>query len=445
MTILLLIISIISGCMGEKSVLQPLEEGKGKLKVIAHDEKMFYQTFGNYFNMKFPHIEFEVISQKDLPNHETKNMSHWQITEKLIQKHKPDIIFFYDDKMFGEYAQAGKLYALDEIIAQEKFDIEGYMPGLIDMLRAKGNGKLYGLAAECYPQLLYYNRDLFKEYGIELPRNQMTWEEVFALSKRFTGLGNKQVYGLEQRYGDVDDVLLQIADTYSVKLLDPKGEKLLIQSDNWKRIIKMTVDAVRAKAIHFQPVNEQGRQEAQLFIEGKAALITGGMWWADELRAHAQYTKMKEINWDIVTMPIDPATPNESADVYLSTIYAITEQSQNKRAAWEFIKFMNDREMAKVIGKSGGMLPTRMQSLKDFYGRNTAPLYALRPKETTGNENQATYIYDFRRVFRPLLKSCLRQVIENKKTMDEALVELETKGQQMLLKVKAAEKIKKKS
>lgn len=46
--------------------------------------------------------------------------------EKFIEKNKPDVLLL-KDKLFEKYAQNGKLYGLDQIISQEKFDVEGYM------------------------------------------------------------------------------------------------------------------------------------------------------------------------------------------------------------------------------------------------------------------------------------------------------------------------------
>ena len=48
----------------------------------------------------------------------------------------------------------------------------------------------------------------------------------------------------------------------------------------------------------------------------------------------------------VAAAPVNPAKPDESAYVKLSEIYAISADSPNKRAAWEFVKFVNWPEMA---------------------------------------------------------------------------------------------------
>lgn len=453
--LLLAFVFMLNGCSGEKPVLGALEEGKGKIKVVYHNEELFYEQYGNYFKVKYPDIEFEIVSMEELyANRKDKEPFDYDAElKKFFEKHKPDVMLLRDS-MFETFAQEGKLYSLEEIIAQEKFDLEGYFPGLIEMIRAKGNGTLYGLAPNFYTNALYYNRDLFKERNIEPPRNKMSWQEVIDLSKRFIGSDDNQVCGLFQEYGDVEQVVFNIVSTSGLNMFDQKGEKLLMNSAGWKKAIALATDAVRSKAVYMSPSeNNQGGQatvfDHNAFMKGKAAMIIDGNWMAHQLKNPRFFGNeaTKKINWDIVTAPINPATPDESNYVQLSDIYAISADSLNKRAAWEFVKFVNGTEMAKAASRSrGGQLPTYYKFYKDIDGRSTEPFYMLKPKSSQaspwGNKNVPAEFYE---LIHPVLSEALKQIIDNKKSVDEALADLEVKGQAMLVKAREAEKARKAS
>lgn len=448
--LLLTITSMLSGCLGEKSVLEQLEEGKGKIKVLYYSEESFYQQYGNYFNVKFPDIEFEVVSSEEMyaNRKDGEPFDYEAEMKKFLEKHKPDVLFL-DDSSFETYAKDGKLYNLEEIIAQEKFDLEGYMPGLVDMIRAKGNGTLYGLAPYFYTNVLYYNRALFKEHNIEPPRNKMSWQEVIDLSKRFIGIGSgdNQVFGLYQEYGDVERIMDNIVSTSGLKLVDQKGEKLLINSDGWKKAITLATDAVRSKAVYIPPRDNGGENGRMMsvgdnaFMKGKAAMIVESTWYARQLKDRYRFDKeTKQIDWDIVTAPVDPATPEESGNVFLSEIYAIAADSPNKRAAWEFVKFVNGTEMAKAASRTlSGQLPTRNQFFKEIDGRSTEPFYMLKPKSNTERYNKNIPM-EFYEPYSQLLRKALQDIIDNKKSVNEAVAELEAKGQAELVKAREAEK-----
>ncbi|GAC41460.1 periplasmic component [Paenibacillus popilliae ATCC 14706] len=399
----------------------------------------FYKDYGSLFTAaKHLNIEFDVISTV-----KGRGELEYEEIHKLIEKHQPDVLLL-DEKLLASYAQEGKLYSLDEMIAEEKFDIAGYMPGVIDNLRARGNGTLYGLAPRFTVPVLCYNRDVFEENHIELPRNKMSWQELFDLSKRFEGMGSgeNRVFGLDQPFWFLDNALQYIASSFSLSMFDMKAEKLLLNSDGWKRAVTLTTDVIRSKTVSLPLVESKGEPTAlndDPFFTGKAAMTIAEPWFI-------AYNNMdiggKKLNWDMVTLPVNPGNPDESPHVRLEEIYAISATSQNKRAAWEFIKFANGVEMAKVFSRSvSGSLPTRGQFIKEFGGKSAEPFYMLKPSsQISFLWNRRDVPEEFNSSFTPLLTDALEAIIANKKTVDEALAELEVKGQDALVKARAAKK-----
>ena len=442
--LLLTIMSLLGGCFGGNSEMAPLKDGKGKLRIVYKDEESFNRDYGNLFLMKYPDIEVEVIAQDELFEQFEQNSSFELNEEKkrVIEKYKPDVLLL-NESMFEAFAQDGRLYDLDMVINQDKYDIDGFMPGLIDKLKEKGNGKLYGLTPYFETPVLYYNRGLFKEYNIEPPRDKMSWKELLDLAGRFA---NEGIYGLYQTEKP-EKLLYDIATASGLRLVDAKGEKLLIQSEGWKEAVTMTADAIRNKSVYIpeQDANNERRDRFyEPFHQEKAAMTFQESWFTVRLKEVPMYEKTPKIDWGIVTTPVDPANPNESAYVHLSEIYAISANSENKRAAWEFIQFINGTDMAQVatLGNNG-KLPTRTGYFKDLEGRSTEPFYLLKPKQGKGLLEDKNIPRGFTNLFDPLLSEALQAIIDKQKTIDEALVELEMKGQQAL--IKAREEAAKKS
>ncbi|MGG0813467.1 extracellular solute-binding protein [Paenibacillus alvei] len=454
--VLLTMISLISGCFGERSELAPLKDGKGKIRVVYKSEDAFYQDYGNFFKMMSPDIDVEVISQEEMFGGADKEESFdWnEEKKKLLDKYKPDVLFL-NESMFETFAQEGRLYDIEPAISQDQYKLDGFMPGLIDRLRAKGNGKLYGLTPSFETNVIYYNRNLFKKYQIEPPNGKMTWKELLDLAERFASVesGKKQVFGLYQTKGPAS-LMYDIAAASGLKLVDEKSSKLLIDSDGWKEAMKMTADAVRNHAAYAPPPMEEGEQldgydnsdfekhrdylkqysrSNELFYIGQAAMTIQAPWFASFLRDIPYYSKTPEIDWGIAAAPVNPAKPDESAYVKLSEIYAISADSPNKRAAWEFVKFVNGPEMAQVAGKAmNDTLPTRSDYFKDFRGRETDAFYLLKPMQASGVSDKKSIPAGFHSEFDVLLSDVLKSLIDQEKTLDEAVAELQLKGQEML-------------
>lgn len=436
---LLLIMSLVSGCFGNDSEAESVKKAKGTIKVVYQDEEAFNRDYGQLFKLKHPEIDVEVVSKSELySKFNQPDFDFEKESQKLLDKYQPDVLLL-DEEKYKEFAQGGKLYAIDGAIKQDRYDIEGFMPGLIDRLKVLGKGTLYGLTPSIDTSVLYYNRDIFKEHNIEPPRNQMSWKEFFELAARVTNAGSKDkhLYAIDQDIGGADSLMYRIATSTALRLFDAKGEKLLIDSDDWKEAIRQATDAVRSKALYTptqkgpQPVEP----EKGLFFTGQAAMKLGNPWDLRVLRDK----KGVKINWDVVTTPVDPLTPNETGDVYFRDIYAIAANSQNKDAAWEFIKFVNGEDMAKVTSRTNvGMIPSipsRPEYFKELDGRSTEAFYALKLKEFSsmdvlwGNKNvPEEYISSFQ----ALLNEALQAILDNEKSVDEAVNELQMKGQEAL-------------
>ncbi|MBG9794606.1 sugar ABC transporter substrate-binding protein [Paenibacillus dendritiformis] len=454
--LLTMVVAMISGCFGEKPVLEELgKDGKGKIKVVYYSEEAFYSDYGNSFNVKYPEIEFEVVNQEEMYQEMQKNedADYREEMRKFLDKHKPDVLMI-DLQTMEKMAQEGKLYNLDAVIAQEKFDLEGFMPGLIDMIRAKGGGSLYGLAPNFYTNVIFYNAGLFREHNIEPPRNKMTWQELIDLSSRFsgTGSGENQIYGYYERFGSADQLLNRIAQGSSLRLFDAKGEKLVFNTDGWKQAMKLASEAIRNKAIYTQPMDEGNERvfmgDDDLFFKGKAAMIIDGPWVISELKNRMMWDKeAKEIDWGMVTAPVDPANPDESSYATLNEVFAIAADSPNKRAAWEFVKFVNGTEMAKAASRSSrGTLPTRNQFMKEIDGKSTEAFYLLRPKaeyESMWGGPNVKIPSDFYRDFSTIMAKEMKAVVDNKKSVEEAAAAIQAKGEEALQRGREAEKARK--
>ncbi|MDG0872559.1 extracellular solute-binding protein [Paenibacillus thiaminolyticus] len=437
--LLLGVVVLLSGCFGSKPVLEELgEEGKGTIKILYYNEDDFYREYGNAFNVKFPNIEFDIVSTKELMDKRRSGQDFDYRSElaKWVDLHKPDVLLLGGDE-YEEYAQAGKLFNLEPIIKQEQFDVDGYMPGLIDSLREKGGGSLYGLTPNFLTSVIFYNADLFAEHGIELPRSGLSWQELFDLAARFKGAGtvDEPVYGLYAGDGDAAELLDSIARTLKLQRFDAQGESVLLESEGWKQAFRMTADAVRSRTVKVLGAGEAPSYlpSDDLFMNGQAAMVIAGSGLAYNINDPSYSKKAKKFEWGIVPVPVDPANPGESPFASYRETFAISAESANKRAAWEFIKYVAGPERASADAQ--GMLyqlPTRIGYVKDLNGKSAEPLYALKPMDRKYERLDKKIPKSFDDAYAPLLNEALQAVIDQTSSVDEALANLQQQAQAAL-------------
>lgn len=120
----------------------------------------------------------------------------------------PDV-FYIPDYEFMQWADSGKLLALDEYVTQSEIDSMWDLS--TEMYRYDrnsfklGQGSLYGLPKDLGPYAIVYNKDLLqniikdKNLSLELPDSDvpMTWAEFVDYLKAITGDYNgKKIYGI---------------------------------------------------------------------------------------------------------------------------------------------------------------------------------------------------------------------------------------------------------
>lgn len=430
---------LVAGCTsgpGKKT-----EDTKSTLKVLFNDESWFYQQYGDLFTMKNgENIEFEVVSTQGLYNN-SEGKTYEEAFDELVDKEKPDVLMLGTNN-FEKYVGDGKLVELDPYIEKEKYNLEGIYPGLVDMLKEMGGNKLYGLSPSFYGNAVFYNKDLFNKYGVDLPHDGMTWQDILDLARRFPTEGDEKtrVYGYGDNYPtSIDSLISMISSSEGLTYVKPDTMKVTVDTDSWKRVFQLAIDAEKSGVVYnpdgdgFTGGSMEDYYQSQPFLMGRAAMAVGYPYMLQNMKdAKERLKDYKPFEIGIVSGPVDPSDPTSTYNANLSEIFAINATSPNKDAAWEFIKFINGEDYARVKSRSGGDLMTRMGFKKDFEGQSLDPFYALKPKASKIYDNMEKLPDNFYGEYNSILTRELGLVKDNKKTLDEALKTIQAEAQTAL-------------
>jgi len=430
----------------KENQLKPMgKDDEAKIKVMFWDSNYFFQEYGNMFATQFPNVEIEVVNMQSIYSEDSTETIEKKF-DKFVEENQPDVLFLQTE--FERYAQNGKLFPLDSVIKQDEFDLTGIHPAILKLLREQGGGKLYGLSPDFSSAALFYNVDLFKKYGVELPRDSMSWEEVLELAKRFPTDGDKdkRIYGLSaDNYVTVDSLIQTIGDGQDLRLLNANATEFNINTDSWKKVFQSAIIAAKSGALYVPTPEDQNINyssiedyfKQNLFVMGRSAMSFKYSYEVNViLQAKEQMKSVTPVNWGIVTAPVDPNNRNQSSYFSLGSIFAVNANSANKQAAWELVKYINSDGFAKLKSKSNrGNLLSRTEFNADVDGRSMEPFYKLEPKANTYNEYRKAPVKFFS-ALTDIMKPEIDAVLKDKKTLEEALKTIQEKGQEELLKAK---------
>ncbi len=224
--------------------------------------------------------------------------------------------------------------------------------------------------------VLYYNQDLIKNAGVELPKS---WWDLKDLVSKLTvrdDLGNIQIAGIAMgttdnvdHWSDIVGLLLR----QNGATIDAKN-----QNDNDKKISEV-LGFYTGFRNDFKTWNENLLPSTKLFSQGKLAFYFGPSWRVFDF---AQLNP--ELNYAIAPAPQMPTldSANDSPAAYLTNIHwatywaeGVNTNSPHQAEAWRFLEFLASHESlekfysaARQTGRDFGEIYPRIsmsQNLKD--------------------------------------------------------------------------------
>ena len=253
-----------------------------------------------------------------------------------------DVITIKSMPIYTSLVEKNLLMPLDNKIAESNLDMSPYL-GADEGIRM--NDQLYGLPFRNDYYLLYYNKTIFDNAGVEYPTNDMTWDEYRELAKKLTsGEGNDKIYGsyLHTWPGSLYrwglDAEHSMADG-NYEFLKPVYEHFLAMQNEDKTA--MDYSTLKMGNIHYSGP----------FYKEQVAMEPMGTWFANMI-INTKNKGETSVEWDAVKAPhFEGQDPNVA--VSNPTPIAINKNAAHPEEAWRFVEFMCTEPGADILASLG--------------------------------------------------------------------------------------------
>lgn len=463
---LTLLLGLLSACSGgnapseaENSVIRI-----GVLSGSSDNDAYFRQQYTDMFEMQFQNVEFEIEYAVDYyeqqfdrpaPGEEANQPDAYEKMKELLTGQNPVDVVVTDYNMLRRLNQDNLLQPLDPMIQKDKFDISDYVPTVIDGIKSVGDGSIYALTPTFTSYALYYNKKIFADKAIEPPTDKMTWDEIFNKARQVAGgEGEEKVFGFSfnRWVNDPFSDAQNFSGMLQLRIWDENGDKMVVNSGPWKQVWDTVSELHREDIVpdqeYMNQLYEKRSAESEpinnpffgdLFISGNVAMTLGESYYVNELRrANDNASKIEGfemVDWDVVTVPVDPQTPDSGGNINLSQLMGINTKAPNAEGAWEFIKFSNSKDWAKLKSRSTYELVARKEFLQPVggmqYNIDAFTMLKPLPPRTTNDDKiyqEKPNIWEAQNIGYELFQG----VMDGSKSVDEALAEWETRGNAIL-------------
>lgn len=418
---LLLFFVLLAGCANESN-RAPIT-----LTINYPSERLFYQKYGYDFENKYPDITIKVVKQDLSENSDTVGM---------------DVVFIDQLQLYNQLIDEGKLMNLDSVLRENSYPLSELSPVVLEAVRSKADSRIYGLSPSFISHAIFYNRDLFEEYGVPFPSNQMTWGEVLELANRFPNYNEagERLYGFKSNYytAIAFSTILRAGQTEGLSFINPDTLKVSFDSAEWKRIFEEVIDSFSKGIIYDQEDTGTGEVEPSPILTGQAAMEIHSSSMAYNFDSYSEMIGASKINWDLVTVPVGTHNRDQSDYYDVQEIFSISNATKHEQAAWKLIEFIMDNEqnMSNNSDKqpSSG-LPAKTDLIQPLGPHDLSPFYILQPVPYSNNPYDDVD-YEILNAFKEAGQKVIEEAIRNSISIDQAIQQIEAEGQQVIDEMK---------
>jgi len=263
---------------------------------------------------------------------------------------------------------------LQPLVDETGYDLNQFPESVVDFYRVDGEG-LVGIPFAVYPQIFYYNRELFDEAGLDYPPHKFgepyadgdAWDynKVRELGMELTvdGNGNDATspdfdasnivqFGFDEQWlGDARRIATMFG---SGSIVDADGKAVM--PDNWRASLQWTFDSMWKD--HFQPNSDQENSDllaaGNPFDSGNVAMAQTFTWYTCCIS--------NVTTWDIGVVPSYNGTT--TAALHADT-FRVLKSTQHPKEAFEVLTYLLDDASLDLLTVYGA-LPARPEE-RDAY------------------------------------------------------------------------------
>jgi multiple sugar transport system substrate-binding protein len=273
----------------------------------------------------------------------------------------PDVVIAPAAEMATLWAKQGAIMDLSSAVAPIQADMESELvPAGLGWV--KYDGKYYGIPFVNFNWGLFYNKDLFKEAGLDPEKPPKTFDEVADYAKKLTKVdanGNITQLGwmpLTEPYAAINTLMAGGGQFVDANGNPTFNDPNIVKTFQWDVSIakQFGLDKVMAFTSGFTAGNNP-------FQMGKVAMYVDGVWQINFLQQNAP-----DLKYGVAAIPYADPKYAESNDVGTNPIVVPTG-SKHPKEAMEFALFMGrSKEISSEFSAMISNLPQIKSELGTF-------------------------------------------------------------------------------
>ncbi|MEZ4862894.1 MAG: substrate-binding domain-containing protein [Caldilineaceae bacterium] len=239
----------------------------------------------------------------------------------------------------------------------------------------KWDNQLYFIPYDEGPTgLMFYNKDIFDEAGVDYPKADWTFDEMLDTAIKLTkGEGEDKIWGYDGLPGMGGDLNMAFLAPWGGRWwTEPCETSSVLDSEESITALEWWVSLRLEHNVTPTPA-EQATLPGNAFAFGRQAMMKGATWNIPWINASLK------ANWDIQHYPTGPVTRSCSS---MGSGYGITRDTSDNDAAWEYLRnYLSTEGQIYMWASTGRGSPARWSAWPEWLKSPLAPQSAMVAQE----------------------------------------------------------------
>jgi len=329
-------------------------------------------------NFEEQHSNVEV---KYISGIKKEDYAEW-LAEQFIKGTEPDIFFLLSED-FNLYASKGALMNLSDFMENDAdFSPEVYYPATFQY--GQYENQSYALPCESNLTFMFVNKSLLSREGIEMPKNNWTWQDFLDICRKVTRDTNGD--GIIDQFGYYDYSWQHAAISNGVKFFREDGRASYFADSRMEETVKFMIE--------LRNIHKGYEVNPKDFDMGRVAFRP---FTFSEYRTYKPYPwrikKYTSFEWECIKMPAGPSGGNIS--ILNTLLIGMSSRTKNSDLAWELIKSIcYDKIIQQTILKKSQALPVRRDVImsseaQEIFSWDLAENNAMTPADISASMDES--------------------------------------------------------
>ncbi|KOF22862.1 ABC transporter substrate-binding protein [Ensifer adhaerens] len=241
-------------------------------------------------------------------------------------------------------------------LSKEKFPAADIEKDFFPIVSAMKRGEdYYGLPTAVRSMALFYNKNLFKDAGLDPNKPPQTLDEMVKAAKATTkqdSAGNFQTVGMALDIARQDhnwwrEILIR---QFGGEPYSADGTKVTYNSDGGRKALEFYTGLQSGEKVGQEGFMDEGQAA---FRAGLAAMVIDGTFRL------ASFNTISGFEWGVTELPAAPDGTRSNYASYFANAIGGTAEGEKLEAAEKFLAFISSEKAMKVWLEKGGELPAR--------------------------------------------------------------------------------------